>query len=157
VIDLHQFENLIVTPTLNQIELASPAAVELLVGTAIQESRITFVKQLGDGPALGVFQMEPATHDDIWENYLLHRPELAALVARATRYPGIGMSHDMVGNLWYATAMARVHYRRVPEPLPEPGDLEGMANYWKDHYNTHQGAGTVEEYIEHWHEAYGTD
>jgi hypothetical protein len=25
-----------------------------------------------------------------------------------------------------------------------------MASYWKEHYNTYLGAGTVEEYIENW-------
>ena len=150
MIDVYQFRKYLLEPVLDQMELHSDAAVELLLGTAIQESNLTFLRQLGDGPALGVFQMEPATHDDIWENYLLHRPELAARVARTTRYPGIGMAADMVGNFWYATAMARIHYLRVPKALPEPGDVEGMAHYWKDYYNTLLGAGTVDEYIENW-------
>lgn len=154
MIDIIQFEEYILRPTLDSLEMASPAAVELLLGTAIQESRLTYLRQLRNGPAMGVFQMEPATHDDIWENYLLHRPERGALVAQTTRYPGVGRANDMIGNLWYATAMARVHYLRVSEALPEKGDVEGMANYWKDHYNTHLGAGSVDEYIENW-ETYG--
>lgn len=53
-------------------------------------------------------------------------------------------------NLIYATAMCRVHYRRVPEPLPPAGDLEAQAAYWKAHYNTAAAAdaGTVARFVE---------
>ena len=153
MIDLNQFEELIVTPTLQALDLHSDAAVELLLGTAVQESRLTYLKQLGGGPALGFFQMEPATHEDIWDNYLGHRGELAsrvAAIAGTKRPPAI----YLVSNLWYAAAMCRIHYRRVPEALPAVGNVATMAAYWKEHYNTHMGAGTEEEYIENW-EVYG--
>ena len=152
MIDVVQFRELVIRNTLAFIGQDSPAAEELLLGTAIQESRLTYLKQLGGGPALGVYQMEPATHDDIWDNYLIHRTELALSVKKTTAYPGVAA--EMIANLMYATAMCRMHYRRRPEPLPEAGDVEGMADYWKEHYNTHLGAGTVDEYIEHW-ETYG--
>ena len=34
-----------------------------------------------------------------------------------------------------------------PEALPEAGDLEGQAAFWKQHYNTPLGAGTVGKYM----------
>lgn len=148
MIDLKQFEDLIIVPTLNRIGQYSLEAVELVLGTAIQESNLKYLKQLGSGPALGVFQMEPATHDDIWDNFLKFRESLANSVALLT----VKVSPtSMIGNLWYATAMCRVHYSRVPDPLPEQGDYEGQAAYWKEHYNTYLGAGTEEEYLENWH------
>ena len=52
------------------------AAANLLVGTVFQESVIgnqTRLKQVGGGPALGIFQIEPDTHQDIWDNYLAFR------------------------------------------------------------------------------------
>ena len=150
--NVSQFKDLIITPTLEAIGMHSPEAVELLLGTAIQESRLEYIKQLPDGPALGVYQMEPATHQDIWENYLEFRPEMADKIKVFSLANGQS-SNEMVGNLFYATAMARVHYRRVPKPLPAVGDLEGQADYWKEFYNTFEGAGTVEEYIEHYSEA----
>lgn len=55
--------------------LWSQAAEDLLLGTAIQESGLVHVRQVG-GPALGYWQMEPATHDDIWASFVQHRPEL---------------------------------------------------------------------------------
>ena len=56
----------------------------------------------------------------------------------------------MVDNLAYAAAMCRVHYWRVPKPLPHLEDVHGMAAYWKTHYNTDGGAGTEAEYVHNW-------
>lgn len=147
MIDAKQFRDFIIVPALDQIELYSDAAVELLLGTAIQESRLQYLKQLGGGPALGVFQMEPATHDDIWKNYLKFRKKLALDVGRLAHAIN---PQSMATDLLYAAAMCRVHYRRVPKPLPPQGDYEAQAAYWKEHYNTYEGAGTEEEYIENW-------
>lgn len=50
-------------------QFASSSAVNLLLGTAAQESAFgTYLRQIGGGPARGVFQMAPATAKDIWEN-----------------------------------------------------------------------------------------
>ena len=46
----------------------------------------------------------------------------------------------------YAAAMCRLHYRRVPAPLPQLGDPDAVAAYWKQHYNTALGAGTPEQF-----------
>jgi hypothetical protein len=43
--------------------------------------------------------------------------------------------------------MCRVHYLRVPHPLPDPGDIRAMGDYWKQHYNTMQGRGTTDEFV----------
>jgi len=52
---------------------------------------------------------------------------------------------QLVHNLAYATAIARVIYWRRPEALPEAA--AGLAKYWKDHYNTHLGAGKEKDFI----------
>ena len=44
--------------------------------------------------------------------------------------------------------MARVHYLRVPQPLPAADDIDGLARYWKAHWNTREGAGTPERFVE---------
>lgn len=150
MIDLEQFRDLIVDPVLEDLGLYNVAASELVMGTGIQESRFTFIKQIGGGPALGFFQMEPATHRDIHINFLGYRDELRSKVAAIARYPAeIPAPEIMIYNLRYAVAMCRVHYRRVREPLPTAGDLEGQAAYWKEFYNTPLGKGTVEEYVLH--------
>ena len=159
MIDIGQFREYVIKPVLEGMELYSLAAEELLLGTAIQESRLTYLKQLGGGPAMGVFQMEPATHDDIWENYLEYHQNLAADVACYTLncIADRIYASELLGNLYYAAAMCRVHYFRVSEALPAAGDLEGQAAYWKQYYNTPMGAGTVDEYIENWNKYVGED
>lgn len=137
----------------NKFPTWSPAAEELLLGTAIVESDLRFRKQLGNGPARGLFQMEPATHNDIWDNFLKYRPELAQAIISLMKSPDklLALEHD---NQQYACAMARVHYLRARGLLPKAGDVEAMAKYWKDHYNTnHKNAkGTPEKYVAKWNE-----
>lgn len=149
MIDPKQLRYEVVRPSLEWIGLYSKEAEDLLMGTAAQESRLQYLKQLGTGPALGIFQMEPATHDDIWDNYLAFHPDLASQVR------GLASQHkwtdnparELVGNMMYAAAMSRVFYRRVKAALPEQGDVAAMARYWKRYYNTPLGAGTEAEFV----------
>lgn len=147
MIDVEQFRTLVVRPALKVIDLHSDAAEELVLGTALQESHLTYLKQLGTGPALGLFQMEPATHYDLWANYLKYNPELARKVAQLAHYKE---ARSMITDLLYSAAMCRVHYRRVKAALPAAGDIEGQAAYWKKYYNTPLGAGTEAQYIHNW-------
>jgi hypothetical protein len=149
-----QFREYILRPVLSSVGLHSPAAEELLLGTACAESMLgTYVHQVG-GPALGIFQMEPATHADIWRNYLEYRDELHDKVVGCVPANGWSSwgdmpSHDLlITDLKYATILARIHYRRSPEPLPAEGDWEGMASMWKKVYNTEDGSGTEEHFLQ---------
>ncbi len=146
--DASQFRAEVVRPVLVHLGLHSAAAENLLVGTALHESGgLRWLRQLGGGPAFGVYQIEPATHDDIWRNYLRFRPRLNEQVARlAASEPT--RPEQLVTNLAYATAIARVHYLRVPAPLPDAGDLGGLARYWKRHFNPAKGAGTAAAFID---------
>jgi len=144
--NIAQFRKEIVQHTLRHLIPEIPyteAAVELLMLTAAQESQLgTYLVQLGGGPALGVYQMEPDTHNDIRLNFLRYRSDLGDLVGALKTQEG---GYQLVGNLYYATAMARVHYYRVKEPLPASDDIHGLAKYWKRHYNTYLGKGTADE------------
>ena len=116
-IDVSQLRKYIIQPTLRGLGMYSQAAENLLLGTAAQESGFKFLHQLGGGPALGIYQMEPATERDIWDNYLAYREQIAKKVqVLCIKEPA--PSYELIGNLYYATAMARIHYRRVSEPLP---------------------------------------
>lgn len=141
---------LVVRPALETIELWSPEAEMLVLGTAAQESRFQYLKQLGTGPALGLWQCEPRTHADIWENYIRYRQELAVKVRATAGHGGASTLKPeddwLVYNLRYAAAICRIHYRRAPDPLPR--DVKGFARYWKRFYNTEQGRGTEDEFID---------
>jgi hypothetical protein len=139
----------IIRPALQAIFLWSPAAEDLLLGTAAQESGFRNIRQIGSGPALGYWQMEPATHNDIWGNYLRYHADLAYAAALLAKSP-LPTPASMVEYPQYGAAMARVKYLRVPEPLPKEGDIEGLAAYWKHWYNTPEGAGTPAEFVANW-------
>ena len=135
----------LIASVLKELNLHSDNAVNLLMGTAAQESHLgKYRRQLGGGPALGIFQMELATFDDIVKNYLRYKPELAARIERVARISRF-KAEDLENNDLLATCMARVHYLRVREAIPS--DLEGWARYWKRYYNTLLGKGTEEEFI----------
>jgi len=139
----------IIRPVLQDLSMWSEPAERLLLGTACQESSCgQYVRQIG-GPALGIFQMEPATHDDIWDRFLAHHPDLSRKLNRWRAQYGNGMGPgEMVGNNFYAAAMCRIHYLRVADSIPDY--LDGQAHYWKRFYNTVKGHGTVEQYKNNW-------
>lgn len=148
-ISADHLRQLVIRPACEAIGLYSLAAEELLLGTACQESKCgTFLKQLGSGPALGIFQMEPRTDDDLWANFISHRGQFAGKLDQLM--PGEPDAAEMVWNLRYAAAMCRIHYYRVRDPLPAAGDVRAQATYWKRFYNTPRGAGTEAEYLTNW-------
>lgn len=141
-----QLKELIVKPALEFIGLYSEDATNLVFETACVESRCgEYIAQYPTGPAKGIFQMEPATARDIYDNFLQYKPELKGKV-EALKSEALTMEENLVGNLYYAAAMCRVHYLRQPKSIPS--DLKGRAEYWKKYYNTEKGKGTVEKYIE---------
>lgn len=143
-----QLRELVIQPTLRSLKMTGKLAEDLLIGTACQESHCgEYIRQIGctgSRGAFGIYQMEIATARDIYDNYLRHRPELYAEVERI-KGNYMSITDALVCNLAYATAMARIQYFRVKEPLP--ATLEGQAAYWKKYYNTEKGKGTPQEYI----------
>ncbi len=135
----------LITRTLQGIGLHSEDAVNLIMGTAAQESALGhYLRQLGNAPARGIFQMEPYTFKCHVKYLKQYKPGLADKILLFT-----GASDFKVElleyNLAFACAMTRVHYLRIPKALP--GTMDGYANYWKTYYNTRLGKGTVIEFI----------
>jgi hypothetical protein len=135
----------IIKPTCDRLGLNGPGVEELLLGTAAQESNCgEHLVQL-HGPALGVWQMEPATHDDLWLNYITFRTDLRALMM-GYLVTSLPRADQMCGNLYYACAMARLQYKRHNDPIPAPTDYQGQGALYKLRYNG-PGAATVAEYV----------
>ena len=143
---IDQFREHVVRPTLHEIGLWSEAAENLLVGTAIAESNLELVKQVG-GPALSHFKIEPATHDWLIEDWLKQkgREDLHAAVL-ALRAPVPDHVSQLMTNMAYACAVCRLRYWVVPERLPVADDLASLAGYWKTYYNTVHGKGSPAEF-----------
>lgn len=136
----------LIRATLEPLGLYSASAEELLMATCAQESRLGEYRHQIGGPALGIFQMEPGDHDDIWTNYLAYHFDLATDLRRIANQLQPAAS-DLQNNDPYAIAMARVHYARKPGALPTPTDLEGLWEYYKHWYNTPAGAATRDEFV----------
>jgi hypothetical protein len=131
----------------------SEAAINLLVGIAAQESGGgRFLRQKGGGPALGIYQIEPATHDDLWQNYLKYHNKLREIALNAsTRQSSCSCRvHELIYNNFYATVIARLLLWRIAEPLPPAHDVWEMGAYWKKHWNTNIGKGTVEDFVDNY-------
>ena len=144
-INLAQLDQYVAQPVLTAFgpPWNSNAARVLLLGTALHESGGgEYLAQVGGGPALGAWQMEPFTHDDCWQNFLQYQPALAAAV-RSFQVQGVGAA-QMAWNLAYGCAMARVKYIRAQPPLPAADDASSMAAYYKQFYNSSLGAAVVD-------------
>ena len=134
------------------MNLNSRSAIELLMLTTAQESHCgTYLEQIGGGPALGIFQMEPNAYADIFNSYLKYKPKLQNKVMQfIAPYDYVSdqiKDMNLRGNILLQIAMARVHYLRFSERLPYYKDIEAIARYWKKYWNTELGAGTVDEAI----------
>lgn len=149
-LELTDFRRYVVQPTLHWLSPEIPyslGAERLLIGTAIHESGLRWLDQTtpGPGPALGVFQMEAATHFDLWSRFLEWRPALAHKV-KTLRAPAPSALDQLRTNLAYACAMSRVLYYRAPEAMPDVRDVDGLASLAKLRFNTIRGKATVEDY-----------
>ncbi len=154
MIDPAELRGHVIRPTLEHIGLYSPAAANLLLATVLAESVVAGRQHLVQqgGPALGIYQIEPATHRDVWDNFLSYRPDLGDLVRELVSGKKSDEARpgplELIWNLAYATAIARlVYYRRRP-PLPPADDLPGLGAYWKRFYNTAAGKGTIEGFLQ---------
>lgn len=138
------FKRRVIAPTLVTMGFSSEAAQRLLLGTALAESGLRHLVQVR-GPALGLFQVEPATHQDLWQNYLRFRPHLAAL-ARIHAVPDRPLQGQLVWNLAYAVSVARLIYFRDPAPLPAVADSLALGTYYKRIFNTHLGRASAKRF-----------
>jgi type VI secretion system secreted protein VgrG len=137
----------IIKLSLQHLDLDSEDARSLIYRTGKAESGYKTLQQYGGGPALGFYQMEPATCRDIWENYVMYRPKYRDKLY-ALGFDDGALEFCLLSNVGLQTALCRLHYRRVPSALPKASNLEAQAKYWKEFYNTELGKGTIEHFIE---------
>lgn len=132
----------VIKDSLTPLRLYSDRALVLLLGTCAIESAFgRYRRQLGHGPALGIYQMEPSTFRWLRTKY-------------GKRYPAISEYSfaDQQSEDDQATVMARLRYLSIPDPLPASDDLEGQATYWRKWYNGNSPRGrTARDYIEAYH------
>lgn len=143
-----QLHDYIIKPTLEYMGgnyYSKDAAFLLLCTAAIESNCGYYIKQVG-GPALGIWQMEPATLHDIYDNCdavstndhkaykKLDRIDLFAVTDTETLEAGLLISP------LYACAMARLKYSMDSAKLPDRHDIKAVYDYYKRIYNTPLGA-----------------
>lgn len=141
----------VVRPALQCAGIWSEAREQLVLGTGAVESSYKYVQQIGGGPALGWFQCERLTHDDMWQNFIEHRLELKTKLRLLCE--GMERHGALVCFPQYAAAMCGVHYLRNRYALPSAGDAQAMAEYHKRHYNTALGKTDPAESVVHFQRA----
>ena len=137
----------IIAWALKEMDLYSPQATDLVFKTGMAETGYRHLKQMGNGPALGFWQVEPATIKDTMENYVKYRPELEKGLKKLG-YSDNDMEYRVMSNIALQAVFCRLKYKRDKYALPLIGDLQGQAEYWKRVYNTHLGKGTIKHFIE---------
>jgi len=156
--DAQQLLDNIIKPTLKYMgcNYDSKNARMLLLATAAIESKCGhYIKQVG-GPAMGIWQMEPDTLHDIYDN-------CDALATNNTKLYHIldsldlfnvthneDLAESLVISPMYACAMARLKYSMDPKPLPECNNIRQVYDYYKRIYNTPLGASTYEKFKQAW-------
>ena len=141
--------NHVVHPTLLHLSKVNPllhsqAACRLVTATAAAESAGDYLKQIGGGPARGLWQIEPPTARDILDRYLKQRGYLEESVWELMTDQTL--EDQLVTNLALGAALCRLKYWMSPTPMPYADDAQGMGGYWKDIYNTAGGAGVPEKF-----------
>lgn len=148
MLNVQQLKELIIKPALIDLIMFNEDAMELLVFTcAVESLGGTYLKQI-KGPALGIYQMEPETYNDIWQNYINNKKDLSLLMATNFDCSRIPDEDRLIYDLRFATVMCRIHYARVSGSLPSSDNPQDIYNYYKKYYNTPQGAATQAESIQ---------
>ena len=138
---------------LEKLELYSKDAADLVLKTMKVESQLKYIRQI-KGPACGMAQCEPWVAVDAITNYLSYRPDMMKMFADACciklSYFTAPNEKDwawiLETNLAAMIAFCRLHYRRVPKPLPKTLDEQWL--YYKKYYNSEQGKATHEHWLE---------
>ena len=130
---------------LYKLDAYSDDALTLVMRTGMAESGYRALRQMGDGPAIGFFQVELDTAQDTLDNYVAYRQKLK------DKLVGLGLGNDLefslLSNIALQVAFCRLKYRRDKDPIPSWDNLEAQAKYWKKVYNTELGAGTVDHFM----------
>lgn len=141
----NQLKEKIVEPVLISIGLYSPVAVNLLLGTAAQESHMgRYLTQIV-GPALSIYQIEPTTAKWLMEWCERKHPTLYQKILKFYA-PGLTLEENLLYSLAFSTCICRLKYFSIKAPMPE-NTMDGLGQYWKQYYNTPLGKGTVDEFV----------
>lgn len=127
----------------------TPAARELLFGTACTESGLRPRFQDKNGTAIGLFQVEYATFLDLWNRAIKTKyPKLYKEIKKnyagedkQIRFEDLQLSDEL------CAVFARMKYAQAKSHIPPAADLEAQARYYKKYYNTELGKASHKSYL----------
>jgi len=129
----------IVTETLKEMDRFKPECVELLCMIAAHESMLGKYRKQIKGPALSLLQIEPVTHNSVWD----HCDSINKLANKL----GIKRSLELLADDdRYAVFVARCYLLMDKNPLPKT--VCEMGEYAKTYWNSNSGKASPEAYID---------
>lgn len=145
---ISQIRNFVIMPALKLCNLWCESAEILLTGTLMMETNAVAIIQ-NHGPALGFFQIEPETHEDI-KLYLSHPASVHLLkpLLECCYFSNLPNDSELISNIKYSCLIARLIYFRNPERLPDQEDREELAHMYKRIYNTSGGKADIDKCLE---------
>ncbi|MFY9088968.1 hypothetical protein [Arcobacter aquimarinus] len=118
-------------------------AVEMIVETAVAETGLGQITDRTVGAGMGLTQFDELSFKDIKNRNMKLRPKILKEL-------GVDLQliewDDLRYNDFLSLLFTRLFYRLKGDPIPKT--IEERAKYWKLHYNTEDGKGTVEHYLE---------
>ena len=123
---------------MDEPRINSRAAVNLLLGTAAQESQFGHcLVEYSGGPGRGL-------------NQITHKPNFYYLCAKyGDQIPYIAGKpfEQCKWDLKLSIIIARLWYWEDRDPLPDADDVEAMGVYWDQKFNRNPNAGTPAEFV----------
>ena len=118
-------------------------AKEMIIETAIAETGLGQIEDKTVGAGMGLTQFDDKPFQDIRDRSIKLRPKILKEL-----HIDISLVEwdDLRYNQFLALLFTRLHYWLKGDPIP--ARIEERAKYWKLHYNTVQGKGTSEHYLE---------
>lgn len=150
-----ELRHYVVRPTLKHMGMWSQPAENLLLGTAARESGLGFHLKMANTQALGIYQISPKMHRNIWDRFLAPKSDLSSLVrGLASQREFLSHPHhELATNLAYATAIAwLVYWRHEPNVTKiESTDIKSMGRLWQKYFHS-RCPGTVESFVDSYRE-----
>ena len=118
-------------------------AVHMIIETAVAETGLGRIEDKTDEAGMGITQFDKIPFADIRDRCIKLKPQIEKDL-------GVDITKvnwdDLRYNIFLSLLFARLLYWLKGEPIPKT--IEERAAYWKFHYNTKSGQGTVEHYLE---------
>lgn len=149
MINREQLKDKVVRPTLKRIPrgFSDKAELAIMMIVAHESKGGQYLAQMGNGPAMGIIQMEDWVHDDTWNNSdsIWHNALQLGFVSPVEYEARIKPKAELLyTDLAYNVFMAR--QRLFMDPNPLPSDPMEISHYLKKYWNSDLGAAKPDSY-----------